>query len=267
MKTRIGRSTVSRAAFVAAALLLVPLSAGCAQGRSGIAARVDAAPDGEVRLHYTSRPGICGWENGISTTESTHRGNWRNGEECVEGPVFVAMEIRDGRVVRARTRVGRGFGTESRGRVTDLGRVPAREAVDYLLALAEREGGRGGKDVIFPATIADSAVTWPGLLRIAKNARADGDVREQAVFWLSQAAGEAATRGLQELVDDDDQDRRVREQAVFALSQRPKDESVPALIRIARSHRDPQIRKTALFWLGQSRDPRAIALFEEILSQ
>jgi HEAT repeat protein len=57
----------------------------------------------------------------------------------------------------------------------------------------------------------------------------------------------------------------VRKQAVFALSQRPSDEAVPALIRIARSNREPEIRRTALFWLGQSEDPRALGLFEEIL--
>jgi hypothetical protein len=28
---------------------------------------------------------------------------------------------------------------------------------------------------------------------------------------------------------------------------------------------DPELRKTALFWLGQSEDPRALGLFEEIL--
>ena len=54
-------------------------------------------------------------------------------------------------------------------------------------------------------------------------------------------------------------------QAVFALSQRPKDESVPALVRVAKTHPDPSIRKKALFWLAQSDDPRAIALFEDIL--
>jgi HEAT repeat protein len=52
---------------------------------------------------------------------------------------------------------------------------------------------------------------------------------------------------------------------VFALSQRPSEESVPALIRIARTNRHPELRKTALFWLGQSEDPRAITLFEELL--
>jgi HEAT repeat protein len=52
---------------------------------------------------------------------------------------------------------------------------------------------------------------------------------------------------------------------VFALSQRPDEEGVPALIRIARTHRHPELRRQALFWLGQSGDPRALTLFEEIL--
>jgi hypothetical protein len=40
---------------------------------------------------------------------------------------------------------------------------------------------------------------------------------------------------------------------------------VPSLIRIARTNRDPEIRKSAIFWLGQSRDPRALTYFEEVL--
>jgi HEAT repeat protein len=52
---------------------------------------------------------------------------------------------------------------------------------------------------------------------------------------------------------------------VFALSQRRNEEAVPALIQVARNNRDPSVRRTALFWLGQTIDPRAVALFEEIL--
>jgi len=59
----------------------------------------------------------------------------------------------------------------------------------------------------------------------------------------------------------------VREQAVFALSQRPREEGVPALLRIARTHHDPMLRRRAIFWLGQSNDPRALALFEELLTK
>ena len=61
------------------------------------------------------------------------------------------------------------------------------------------------------------------------------------------------------------EDIEIRKQAVFALSQRPTEEGVPALIRIARTNRHAELRKTALFWLGQSEDPRALTLFEEIL--
>jgi HEAT repeat protein len=62
-------------------------------------------------------------------------------------------------------------------------------------------------------------------------------------------------------------DREVRKSAVFALSQQPNSIGVPSLIRIARSNRDPEIRRSAIFWLGQSDDPRALALFEEILTK
>jgi HEAT repeat protein len=87
------------------------------------------------------------------------------------------------------------------------------------------------------------------------------------VFWLGQAAGDAVTAELGALVVDGGVDREVREHAVFALSQRPKDEGVPALIKVARTNKDPEIRKKALFWLGQSHDPRALDLFEELLTK
>ena len=52
---------------------------------------------------------------------------------------------------------------------------------------------------------------------------------------------------------------------MFALSQLPKDEGVPRLIDVARNNRNPEVRKQAFFWLGQSKDPRAVQFFEEIL--
>jgi HEAT repeat protein len=86
-----------------------------------------------------------------------------------------------------------------------------------------------------------------------------------AVFWLGQAAETAAGKALDSIARDQRGDLEVRKHAVFALSQRSASEAVPALIRIARSNPEPELRKTALFWLGQSEDPRAVDLFEEIL--
>lgn len=87
------------------------------------------------------------------------------------------------------------------------------------------------------------------------------------MFWVGQAAGDAITANLSSLVDEDNVDREVRESAVFALSQQRNGVAVPALIQIARTNRDPKIRKSAMFWLGESKDPRALALFEEILTR
>ena len=54
---------------------------------------------------------------------------------------------------------------------------------------------------------------------------------------------------------------------MFALSQLPKDEGVPKLIDVARTNRNPAVRRQAMFWLGQSRDPRALEFFEEVLAR
>ncbi len=263
------KTTTFRAALAAALLLAV----GDAQAQESLARRIAAAPDGEVRISFASKPGVCGWEEGISTGRGNREGrravingSVRQTEECVEGPVRVSLTKRGGRVTGLKTRVGHPF--RARGeRVTDLGTVEPGEASDYLLSLAERgTDAEAGRDAIFPATLAQGATTWPALLRIARRESVPAEVRRGAVFWLSQEASEAATRGLQEIAEDDG-DQDLRKQAVFALSRRPNDEAVPALIRIARTHRDPELRRTALFWLGRSGDPRALALFEELLGR
>ena len=118
----------------------------------------------------------------------------------------------------------------------------------------------------FPAILADSIRVWPDLVRLARDASAATGVRNQAVFWLGQAAGAAATKDLTDLALDDAVDRDVREHAVFALSQQPRDVGVPALIQVARTNRDPEVRRRAFFWLGQTHDPRAVALFAEVLA-
>ena len=51
----------------------------------------------------------------------------------------------------------------------------------------------------------------------------------------------------------------------FDKKEMPKDEGIPMLITVARTHSNPAVRKQAMFWLGQSKDPRALEFFAEIL--
>ncbi|MEP6571484.1 MAG: HEAT repeat domain-containing protein [Gemmatimonadota bacterium] len=248
-------------------------------GAQSIADQVGRAPDGTVRMSYVARPGVCGDGGGMIRTgrstmhRSGHNVSTSSGDDdddvsncpCDGGPVRVALRVRDHHVVTVRTYVGGQW--KANGPVVDLGTVRPTAAVDYLLGLASRADGEAGRDAIFPATIADSVDVWPRLLTLARNENVAHETRRQAVFWVSQAAGEAATRGLDELAGDSSGDMDVREQAVFALSQRPKDEGVPALIRIAKTNKAPELRRKALFWLGQSEDPRALTLFEDLLTK
>jgi hypothetical protein len=56
----------------------------------------------------------------------------------------------------------------------------------------------------------------------------------------------------------------VREKAVFALSQL-EDEADEALISVLRGDYPRDVKKQALFWLGQSGSPQALAYFDEAL--
>lgn len=250
-----------------------------AAGAQGIRQQTEKVKNGTVRLSFASRPDVCGDGHGSigsrnsrrtvsvpgssRSFSSSSRGEWEY--DCENGPVRVALDIADGRVINVRAYVGGRWRDGSD--VTDLGTVGVKDAVDFLLDVVARGTGRAAGEAIFPATIADSVVTWPRLLALAKDESRTRDARHQAVFWVGQAAGEKATEGLKEVVGDAAADRDVRLQAVFALSQRPRDEGVPALINVASTSKDGQIRKQAIFWLGQSNDPRALAYFEAILAK
>ena len=257
-------------AQVATVLVAVPV---VTEGQS-LAGRISGAPDGEVRVAFAAREGICG--DGETFIRDRHRDNyitmrnwngndrsWRN-RPCEDGPVRVALRVRDGVVRSAQVYVGGGW--SPRASTTDLGTVGTGAALTALVELA-RKSGSSSDDVLFPLTLADSIVVWPAFLSLARDKSAPRSTRKQAVFWVSQAAGEKAAEGLSDLATDDNEDREVREQAVFALSQLPEDRGVPVLIRVATTNKDREIRKKAMFWLGQSDDPRALALFEDILTK
>jgi len=243
-----------------------------------LAERVAAVPvDATVRFTFASKPGVCGDGEHISNPSRdgstiTRRGREytmrsRTGDsgwmrDCVEGPVEVEIERRDGRISEVHPRVG----GEGRAGGIDLGTVSPGDAVDFLLSTGVLRDARerAADQMIFTPILAD-AESWPGLLRVARLQGLEAGPRKAAVFWLAQAAGDKATEGLSSIVGDDSDELEVRKQAVFALSQIRSDQTIDALIIIARTNREPEIRKNAMFWLGQSGSPRAIAFFEKIL--
>ena len=250
-----------RSKAVASAALLVLLAITSSAEAQSLAQRAQVR-DGKVRLSYATRPEVCGSGRNIHIARSTD--DWES--ECQHGPARLVLEWHGGKLTRVDTYVGGRWRTPGPD-VTDLGMVSAPAAAAFLLDLAPRVAGGVGDDLIFPATLADSVEVWPTLIALARDAKTPRQVRKNAIFWLGQAAGDRAVKDLGDLVADQNQDADVQKQAVFALSQLRDGAGVPSLLDIARTHANPQIRKTAMFWLSQSNDPRALALFEEILGK
>jgi len=226
-----------------------------------LAQRARTLGEGTLRFSYAAKPGVCGRGDGnISVTNRSDE--WES--ECEPGPVRISAQVEGGRVIRLRTYVG-GRWRAGTGPAQDLGMVGVRDAVTWLEALALNAGDLKG-DPVFAMTLADSVAPWDAVLRVAKSEDVPSSIRRNALFWLGQGAGAAATAHLEEVAMREE-DRKLRDQAVFALSQLRDGEGIPALIRLARTNDDPKTRRTAFFWLGQSKDSRALALFEEVLTR
>ncbi|MEP6689515.1 MAG: HEAT repeat domain-containing protein [Gemmatimonadaceae bacterium] len=257
-------------ALVAIALAAAPLAA------QSIEQRVKAVGDGSVQLRYAAHAGVCGdGRSYISPGRNSYIGEFHgslNGSDwranCAPGPVRVVLSVRGGEVDNVRAYVGPD--RDQRSDVTDLGTVPSRAASDYLLSLARTALGRVGEKAILPAILADSAAPWPALFAIARDsASRPRATRDAAYFWLGRAAAAKVNGGdiFTSDGDDDDDQTDVAGSAVFALSQLHHREGIEPLLEVARSNKNPKVRSKALFWLGQSHDPRALTLFSEILDR
>jgi len=237
------------------------------QGQS-LADRVASSNSDAVTFYYTARPGVCGdGENWVRSGHSYygHVQVGRRMEPCEDGPVQVRLSLEGGSVTRLQYWVGR---LRDRN-ATDLGAVPAGEAARYLVTLAQTSASSVASKSIFPAVLADSAVIWPQLLAIAKDYDRSRNTRQEATLFLSRFASAAISGHPNDPFDDDDRDDKDDEktQAVFVLSQLRNGAGTPDLLDIARNNKDPHVRSAAMFWLGQSGDPRALRLFEEVLSR
>lgn len=234
-----------------------------------LADRVASVRNDVVTFHFTARPGVCGdGEHFIRTGRSSYHGSFSTGRPtapCVFGPVQVRLTVNDGAVSRVQSWVGPLREREAR----DLGAVSASDAARYLMTIAERGTPSASVKAILPAVLADSARVWPVLLAIARDTDTRSrSTRQDAMFWLSRfASGAVAGHPDQpfEEEDDGDADEDLKSHAVFVLSQLPNGRGVPDLLEVARSNPSRRVRSKALFWLGQSGDPRAIALFESVL--
>jgi hypothetical protein len=225
--------------------------------------------EGTVAFHFEVDDGVEVCDDGIvmNGDRRMYRERWdREDRNCSEGMAEAVVTVRAGEVRDVELEAWEGAGSAPAG-ARDLGRVSPADAAAFFLAVArsDRDRPEAASDAILASTLARDVEVWPRLLDLARDGSMRGKVRKSAVFWLGQEAADAVTEGLADLAADEEEDQEVREAAVFALSQRPDDEAVPVLMELARSAREARTRRSAMFWLAQSKDPRVLAFFESIL--
>jgi hypothetical protein len=97
-------------------------------------------------------------------------------------------------------------------------------------------------------------------------ARTDGNprLRAQAASTLGRKPAAQVLDTLTAIIAADP-DSEVQHRAVSALRELPDGQGVPALIDLVKNSKSPDLRKRAMSALEQTRDPRALAFFEEVL--
>jgi len=147
-----------------------------------------------------------------------------------------------------------------------LGDVNAAQSVEFLKTLVTNAVPNTARDhsesALSAIALHRDAAASAAILDLAKNGAPR--LRQRALVWIARRA-ESQAIGIISQAIDNDPDVEVRRQAVSALSQLPRNEGIPLLIKLARSHTNPVVRKQAMQRLGQSNDPRALSYFEEVL--
>lgn len=148
-----------------------------------------------------------------------------------------------------------------------LGNARGRHGYEMVAKIARDDpSDRVREHAIFALSQSKEPEAVRTMIDIAHNDKS-AHVRGQALFWLAHSAQRQIAASAIENAIQNDPETEVKKKAVFALSQLPNGDGVPKLIEVAKNNHNPEVRKQAMFWLGQSKDPRALKFFEDVLTR
>lgn len=147
-----------------------------------------------------------------------------------------------------------------------LGQNRSDDNAQFLKDLFKKLDNQDLKEkVIFSLSQMGGADNYRWLMDIALDAKQDIEIRKKALFW----AGQGNSVDIADLVRlyDSMNDREMKEQLIFVYSQRREDAALDKLFQIGKNDPDRELRKKAIFWVGQSRSPRAAQYLQDLINQ
>jgi HEAT repeat protein len=147
-----------------------------------------------------------------------------------------------------------------------LGQRRSSENTEFLRNLYSRLTNQDLREkVLFSLSQQRGVGNEQWLMNIALNPKEDIELRKKALFWAGQSG--VAIPELSKLYDRMG-DSEMKEQVIFVLSQRQSDRgAMDKLFDIAKNEKDPELRKKAIFWLGQSHDPRVQQFLLDLINR
>ncbi len=146
-----------------------------------------------------------------------------------------------------------------------IGQRRSQENADFLRSLFGRTDNEDlQKKILFSLSQMRGFGNDRWLLAIGLDAANSADVRGHAI-WTAGQAGIAGS----ELVTIYDRlsDPEVKEKLIWVMSESRDRAATDKLVEIAQKDPDREMRKKALFWLGQKNDPRVRQILIDILNQ
>ena len=147
-----------------------------------------------------------------------------------------------------------------------LGQRRSSENTEFLRNLYSRITNQDLREkILFSLSQQKGAGNEQWLMNIAVNPKEDIELRKKALFWAGQSG--VAISEMSKLYDRMG-DTEMREAVIFSLSQRQRDPAaMDKLFDIAKNEKDSELRKKAIFWLGQSRDPRVQQFLMDLINR
>lgn len=177
--------------------------------------------------------------------------------------LIIFSQVRDGQVKSIRV-VGESCPVDGDGaQVNWIGAVDTSDGLDWLerVARSDRDDSMGGS-ALFALALHRSPDAGQRLYSLAQEV--DGDLAEEAIFWLGESRGEQGFRILKKLLAElpvGDERRAIN----FALSQNNTSGAADLLFEISKSDSDPEQRGEAMFWLAEGYPQKAQAWLFEVL--
>jgi HEAT repeat protein len=154
-----------------------------------------------------------------------------------------------------------------RAALRSLAETKSPAAIDALLKLFDAETNPDVKRSVLQSLSEIKSTRIEDKLFEVARSNETVDVRRQAIRMLGERVSKRSFEFLSATAQSTDANAEVQVQAVRSIAERRAEESVPLLIKIAKTHPNQLVRKQAIRSLGESGDPRAIEFFREVLSK